>query len=185
MAAACRRKTRRAIRARRKGHCRQDKARTRLCQEPNPDTFRKRRWARQEGIIGIRNQGSRQQQRLRKERTAYNGIRGRRRKQKPRLGCRTALNKIFRKTVGREIAKQKVGTSISVRTLWRGRPLRNGKRNCTQIKNHGCRSTDQSRNFCLHRPEEDDCDTPGPARTVSGSRSGRATSRREQREQLE
>jgi hypothetical protein len=62
-----------------------------------------------------------------KEGTTGNGIRGRIRRQEPRLGSRAALNKTFRKTVELEVAKQTVGTStrlrkMSARTLWRGRP---------------------------------------------------------------
>jgi hypothetical protein len=46
---------------------------------------------------------------------------------------------IFGKTIGLEIVKRTVGSSVRIRkmsdwTLQRGRPLRNGKRYCTQIK---------------------------------------------------
>jgi hypothetical protein len=43
--------------------------------------------------------------------------------QKPNLGSRATLNRIFRKTVELEVAKQIVGPYVSVTTLWRGRPL--------------------------------------------------------------
>jgi hypothetical protein len=59
-----------------------------------------------EYINGLRNQGSRQQLRLRKERTTGSGIRGRSRRQELHLGSRSALNKTFRKTVELEIANQ-------------------------------------------------------------------------------
>jgi hypothetical protein len=90
-------------------------------------TFRKRQQVKPKGITGIRNQGSRQQLRLRKEKTTGNGIRGWCRRQEPHLGSRTTFNKTFMKTVVLEIAKQTVGTSIRWQkmrdwTLWRGQP---------------------------------------------------------------
>jgi hypothetical protein len=69
-------------------------------------TFRKKRWVKLEGISGMRNQGSRQQLCLRKERTTGSGIRGWSRRQEPCLEKRTILNKTSRKTAGLEVAKQ-------------------------------------------------------------------------------
>jgi hypothetical protein len=93
---------------------------------------RKRRRAKPEGNTGIRNQGSRQQLHLKKERTTGNGIRGWSRRQEPCLGSRTTLDNTFRKIVEWEITKQIVRTSIrlqkmSVRTLWRGQPPKQKK----------------------------------------------------------
>jgi hypothetical protein len=64
-------------------------------------------------------------------------------------------------------------------------PLRNERRDGTLRRSHKFRNNDHSRNFWPHQPEEDDGDKSGPARTLSGSRSGRAALRREQRERLE
>jgi hypothetical protein len=66
--------------------------------------FGKRHQVKPKGITGIRDQGSRQQLRLRKK-TTGNGICGWSRRQEPHLGSRTILNKTFRKTVVLEIAK--------------------------------------------------------------------------------
>jgi hypothetical protein len=78
-------------------------------------TFGKKCRAKLEGITGIRNQGSRQQLCLRKERATGSGIRGWSRVQEPCLGNRTTLNKTTRKTIELEIAKQIVRTLLDCR----------------------------------------------------------------------
>jgi phage protein D len=114
LVAACRGMIRSAIPARRKAHGRQDKV---ARETPKGRTFRKTRRAKPEGITGIRNQGS---------------------KQKPHLGSRTTLGRIFRKTAELEVAKQIVETSIRLRkmsdwTLWRSRTrLKRKKRQHTE-----------------------------------------------------
>jgi hypothetical protein len=128
--------------------------------------LRKRRQAKLEGITGIRNQGSRQQLCLRKERTTSNCIREHSKKQEPRLVSRTTLGRTFRKTVELEVTKQIAGTSINLQkmsdwTLWRGRsPLKRRSRS---------RSIDHSRNFWPHQLEEDDGDEPGPTTPYEGT----------------
>jgi hypothetical protein len=70
-------------------------------------------------------------------------------------------------------------------TLWRGVPLRNERRDCTQSRSHECSSIDHSRNFWPHEPEEDDGDKPGPIGTLWGNCLGWVALRREQWERLE
>jgi hypothetical protein len=65
-----------------------------------------------EGITGIRNQGSVQQLRLRKERTTCNSVRGWSWRQQPHLESRTTLIKTFRETLALQITNRIAGTSI-------------------------------------------------------------------------
>jgi hypothetical protein len=117
-----------AVLAQRKGSCRHGQGKDKAVPRTQKGwTFRTRHWMKPEGINGIRNQGSRQQLHLRKDRTTGNGVIGWSRRKDPHLGSRTTFGRIFRKTVELEIAKQIVGTSIrlwkmSIRTLWRGQP---------------------------------------------------------------
>jgi hypothetical protein len=55
-------------------------------------TFGKKRRAQSESSNGIQDRGSRRQLCLRKDRATGNGIRGRSRRQEPRLGSRTTIN---------------------------------------------------------------------------------------------
>jgi hypothetical protein len=68
-----------------------------------------------------------------------NGIRHRDLKERLRLGSKGNVNETFRETLWQEIAKKIVGFSVRirkmiVRTLWRGWPLRNKRRDCIQRK---------------------------------------------------
>jgi hypothetical protein len=150
------------------------------------DVRRKRK-----AITGIRNQEPRQWLHLRKEMTTGTSIRGRSRRQQLQLESTGNVNETFRDTLELEITKRIAGTSIRlrkmrVRTLWRAQPPSKRKRDSTQSRSHKCRSIDHSRNCCPHQSvKENDGDKPGPARTLSGSRLGRATLRRVQQEWLE
>jgi hypothetical protein len=103
---------------------------------------------------GIRDRGLREQPRgrmrisdqcggqspyLMKEKTTTNSIRGYSSGQRSHLGSEGTLNKILYAIFRGKVAKQLVGTSKRLRrmkkwTLWRGRPLRNGRRNCARSK---------------------------------------------------
>jgi hypothetical protein len=128
LATTCRGMTRCAIPAWRTGHYHQGQGKDKAVPRTHKgQTSRKRHWEKLKGIIRIRNQGSRQQLHLKKERTTGNGITGQSRRQEPHLGSRTTPNQTFRKTAEQEIAKQIVRTStrlqkMSVRTLGRGPP---------------------------------------------------------------
>jgi hypothetical protein len=95
------------IPAQHKGHCYQGQGKEKAVPRTQKRLlFRKRRWAKPEGISGIRDRDLKKELHLRKKRTS---------------------SRIFKKTVELEVTKQIVGTSIrlqnmSVRTLWRGRP---------------------------------------------------------------
>jgi hypothetical protein len=111
--AACRGMTRRAITARRKGHCCQGQGKDKAV--PRTQKGRKfgtRRRAKLEGISGIRNQGFEEQLCLRKE---------------------TAPGRIFGKTIGLEIVKRTVRSrTTSDWTWWRvGPPPKRKKRPLT------------------------------------------------------
>jgi hypothetical protein len=73
--AACRGMTRCATPAWCKGHYQQRQGKDKAVPRTQKGQMsRKRRWAKLEGITGIRNQGSRQQLHLRKKRITGNGI---------------------------------------------------------------------------------------------------------------
>jgi hypothetical protein len=92
--------------------------------------FGKRRWKNPEcnnGITGIRNQSSKQQVRLRKERTTTNGIRAWTSGQQLLPGSGRMHMKALYEMGSLKIAKQNAGSfarmrSIKEWTLWRGRP---------------------------------------------------------------
>jgi hypothetical protein len=80
-----------------------------------------------EGNNGIREQGSKQQLRLRKETTTGNGIRGRSIREELCLRSQKTFYETVGQTFKLEVMKRAVVISIrrmktSVRTLWRGRP---------------------------------------------------------------
>jgi hypothetical protein len=72
----------------------------------------KRHCTKSESITGIRNQGWRQQLRLRKERTAGSGIRELSRRQEPHLRSKETLYEAHGQTHELEYAKQIIGISI-------------------------------------------------------------------------
>jgi hypothetical protein len=109
---ACRGMTRRTVLSRRKGHCRQGQGKDKTVPRTQKGrAFEMRRRAKPEGINVITNQGFKEQLCLGKERTP---------------------GRIFGKTIGLEIVKRIVGSSVRIIktsdwTLWRGRP-RNERR---------------------------------------------------------
>jgi hypothetical protein len=98
---------------------------------PSRQPFGKRSWKYPEcksGITGIRNHSSRQQVRLRNERTTTNGIGAWKSGQQLLLGSGGMNMKALYEMVSVKIAKQKARSSaklgsIKEWTLWRGRPL--------------------------------------------------------------
>jgi hypothetical protein len=107
LATACRGMNHHAIPAQRKGHCREGHVKEKAVPGNQKGwTFRTRRWAKPEGVNGIRNQDSRQQ-----------------------LGLENTenVNETFKETLGLEITKRIAESSIrirkmSVRTLWKDEP---------------------------------------------------------------
>jgi hypothetical protein len=103
-----------------------NKARRRASRQP----FGERRWKYPEcksGVTGIRNQSSRQQVRLRKERTTTNGIGAWKSGQQLLRGSGGMHMKALYEMVSVKIAKQNARSSarmwsIKEWTLWRGRP---------------------------------------------------------------
>jgi hypothetical protein len=135
--------------------------------EPTVD---KRQWKGPECKNGIRNPGLKQQIRLGNKKT---------------LNKRN-VNKAPRQTIVLEAVKLAAGSSTWIRKMgvkasWRSQPQPKCK---NRLMRHRFRSTDYSRNFFPHQPEEDDGGTLGLACILSGSRSGRAALGREQQEQL-
>jgi hypothetical protein len=122
LAGAHKRMTYCTIPAQHKGHCHQGQGKNKAVPRTQKKwTFGTRRWAKPEGIDGIKNQGLRQQLHLRKERTTSSSIRGRSRRQELHLGSRTTLSRIFRKALELEITKQIIRTSIRLQKM-RGWP---------------------------------------------------------------
>jgi hypothetical protein len=105
--------TRCALPAQLKGHRRQEQGKDNIVQGTREGrTIGRRSWATPECNNGIRNRDQKEWLRLGSERTS----------------CR-----IFEKTIGLQIVKRISGSSfrigtMSVRTLWRSRPLRNERR---------------------------------------------------------
>jgi hypothetical protein len=140
LAVTCRRIIRRVITPQRKGHCCQGQGKNKVVPRSQKGwTIGKRRRAQPESISGIRIQGLKKQLRLGKEKTS---------------------GRIIRKALVLVIAKRTAGSSVrirkmSVRTLWRGRPFRNGKRECMQSKSRKLRSTDHCKYFaCTYRKKD-------------------------------
>jgi hypothetical protein len=103
-----------------------DKNRTVLQEEPKGQMLGKRRRAQPESIAGVRNEGSRQQLRLRKERVTGNDIKERSRSQELSLGSQKTFYETLGQTLEFGVVERAVGTSIrlwkmSVGTSWRGR----------------------------------------------------------------
>jgi hypothetical protein len=104
-----------------------------LQEEPKGRMLGKRRRVQLESVAGLRNQGLREQLRLRKERATGNDINGRRRRQELRLGSQKTFYATLGQTLEFGVVKRGVGTSIrllkmGVGTPWRGRaPLKRKK----------------------------------------------------------
>jgi hypothetical protein len=109
---------------------RKNQTRNKARRNASRQLFRKRCWKYPEcknGITGRRIQSSRQQVRLRKERTTTNGIGAWKSGQQLLLGSGGKHMKAVHEMVSVKIAKQNAGSSarmwsIKEWTLWRGRP---------------------------------------------------------------